>query len=124
MTSLRIPIDPAAETPPFEQLRVGILSATAAGTLTPGERLPTVRGLAAELDLAPGTVARAYRELETAGVVETRGRAGTFVGLDSDPVRREAQRAAGELVSRMRELGLRDGEVIALVTDALTAAPE
>ena len=47
--------------------------------LPPGTRLPTVRELAGQLGLAVNTVARAYRELESAGVLETRGRFGTFV---------------------------------------------
>ena len=49
------------------------------GRLTPGTKLPTVRGLAAELGLAANTIARAYRELEGLGVIETRGRAGSVV---------------------------------------------
>jgi DNA-binding transcriptional regulator YhcF (GntR family) len=44
-----------------------------------GERLPSVRDLAAELGIAPGTVARAYSELESRGVVETEGARGTRV---------------------------------------------
>ena len=45
---------------------------------------PTVRSLASELGLAVNTVARAYRELESASLLETRGRAGTFVGANGD----------------------------------------
>ena len=49
------------------------------GTLEPGERLPTVRQVAADLGLSTGTVAAAWRTLAEAGVVTSRGRAGTFV---------------------------------------------
>jgi DNA-binding transcriptional regulator YhcF (GntR family) len=49
------------------------------GSLLPGDRIPPVRTLAGQLDLAPNTVARAYRELEDGGWIEGRGRAGTFV---------------------------------------------
>jgi len=73
------PPDPTSATPPFEQLRAQVAALVAAGDLAAGERLPTVRGLAEQLGLAAGTVARVYRELEADGVVETRGRAGTFV---------------------------------------------
>ncbi|MXW58335.1 MAG: GntR family transcriptional regulator [Acidimicrobiia bacterium] len=55
------------------------------GQLKPRERLPPIRSMAEELRLAPGTVARAYRELEWEGIVEGRGRAGTFV-VDEPPV--------------------------------------
>ncbi|MCB0995051.1 MAG: GntR family transcriptional regulator [Acidimicrobiales bacterium] len=72
-------VDPASRIPPFEQLRGQLALLVAAGQLRPGARLPAIRDLARELDLAPGTVARAYRELEIAGIVEGRGRRGTFV---------------------------------------------
>ena len=72
-------VDGDAGRPLFDQLRNQVIDAIRDGTLPPGARLPTVRELAGQLGLAVNTVARAYRELETAGVVETRGRFGTFV---------------------------------------------
>jgi DNA-binding transcriptional regulator YhcF (GntR family) len=72
-------IDPGAPDPPFEQLRAQVLASIAAGELPPGTRLPPIRQLAGDLGLAPGTVARAYRELETAGLVVSAGRRGTRV---------------------------------------------
>ncbi|KQN94947.1 GntR family transcriptional regulator [Arthrobacter sp. Leaf69] len=74
-----ISVDLGSATPPFEQIRAQIASLIALGTLAPGTRLPTVRSLAADLGIAPGTVARAYRELEQAGLIETRRRNGTVV---------------------------------------------
>jgi len=68
-----------SSTPPFEQLRQQIAADIASGELAPGERLPTVRSLAESLGLAVNTVARAYRELETIGVIRTEGRRGSFV---------------------------------------------
>ncbi len=65
--------------PPGKQVREGVRRMIERGTLLPGDRLPTVRALAEQLDLAPNTVARAYRELEQEGWLEGRGRAGTFV---------------------------------------------
>lgn len=73
------PPDPGSPDSPFEQLRAQIAARAGDGRLPPGTRLPTVRGLAAELGLAANTVARAYRELEADGVVQTRGRAGTVI---------------------------------------------
>jgi DNA-binding transcriptional regulator YhcF (GntR family) len=72
-------IDPASGDAPYEQVRQQIAVAAEAGVLAPGHRLPTVRSLASDLGLAVNTVARAYRELEADGVVETHGRGGTLV---------------------------------------------
>lgn len=71
--------NPASSVPLFEQLRLNIIERADNGTLAPGTRLPAVRSLAGELGVAPHTVARAYKELEAAGVVITRGRNGTVV---------------------------------------------
>ena len=72
-------IDHDSVVPPFEQLRTQVAAMTVTGELAPGQKLPTVRQLAADLGLAPNTVARAYRELEADGVISTQGRRGTFV---------------------------------------------
>jgi GntR family transcriptional regulator len=63
----------------FEQLRLQVIHLVDNGALPPGTRLPAVRALAERLDVAPHTVARAYKELEAAGIVATRGRNGTTV---------------------------------------------
>ena len=74
-----ISVDLGSPTPPYEQIRLQISALIAAGGLTAGTRLPAVRSLAADLGLAAGTVARAYKELEQAGLIETRRRNGTVV---------------------------------------------
>lgn len=91
--------------PLFDQLRMQIIDAIRSGTLPAGARLPTVRELAGQLDLAVNTVARAYRELEAAGLVETRGRFGTFVaGVDpADAAMADAARAYADAA---RALGM------------------
>lgn len=98
-------VDGRSGAPIFEQLRVGVIDAVRDGRLPPGTRLPTVRDLAGELGLAANTVARAYRELETAGVVETRGRFGTFVAR-SDPADAAMAAAARVYAEAARALGL------------------
>jgi DNA-binding transcriptional regulator YhcF (GntR family) len=98
-------LDPDSTTPLFEQLRRGVIDAVRDGRLTPGTRLPTVRVLAADLGLAVNTVARTYRELETAGIVETRGRQGTFVAR-SDPADAAMAAAARAYADTARALGL------------------
>lgn len=74
-----IVVDQASAIPPFEQLRLQLTVMIEAGTLPADHRLPSVRQLANDLGLANGTVARAYRELESAGLVATNGRHGTVV---------------------------------------------
>lgn len=75
----RIAIDLDTATPPYEQVQAQISSLIAVGELRPGTRLPTVRSLAADLGVAAGTVARAYKELEAAGLVTANRRQGTVV---------------------------------------------
>jgi DNA-binding transcriptional regulator YhcF (GntR family) len=79
---MRIEIDATSSTPPYEQLRSQVAAQVADGRLPAGTRLPTVRQLATDLGVAANTVARAYRELESDGVVATRGRNGTIVSSD------------------------------------------
>jgi DNA-binding transcriptional regulator YhcF (GntR family) len=74
-----IEVDSNGATPPYEQIRVQIMTMINAGTLATGTQLPTIRQLAGDLDIAPGTVARAYTELERAGLVTSRRRRGTVV---------------------------------------------
>lgn len=111
------PIDAAAPEPPYEQVKTAIRKAVARAELRPGDRLPTVRRLATELGLAPNTVARAYRELELAGLVQTRGRGGTFIS--GDEVQRAAREAATAYADRIRALGLSASEGVELARRAL-----
>ncbi len=113
-----ISVDPAVSMPPYEQIRVQVRDAVAAGVLAAGAKLPTVRALADELGLAVNTVARAYRELETDGIIETRGRAGSFVAPQGDAASQQAQTAAREFVERARRLGLDDASALDLVRAA------
>jgi DNA-binding transcriptional regulator YhcF (GntR family) len=116
-----IVIDPSSAVAPFEQLRTGLVDALASGELAAGARLPTVRRLAEDLGVAPGTVARAYRELEASGIIETRGRNGTFVAFDADPARQQLQRAAAAFAAQVRDLHLDAEEALVVVTAALRA---
>jgi DNA-binding transcriptional regulator YhcF (GntR family) len=115
-TGPRIRLDNAHGDAPYEQLRAQIAAQASSGSLAPGTRLPTVRALAAELGIAPNTVARAYRELEHAGVVTTRGRGGTVVnGDDADRATKEAARSYADA---MRALGVGQDEALDLVRRA------
>ena len=108
-----ITVDPEASAPPYEQVREQIRAQVLAGELTPGTKLPTVRRLAGDLGLAVNTVARAYRELEALGAIETRGRAGSVV--TGGGVERAAREAAHDYVARLRALGVGRDEGVALV---------
>lgn len=114
---MNLALDPSSTAPPFEQVREGIRARVESGDLEPGHRLPPVRALAESLDLAANTVARAYKELEALGVVETRGRAGTFVA--GPGVASSARTAASSYVSTVRSLGLSDDEALDAVRRAL-----
>lgn len=107
---------------PYEQVRTQIAEQARSGALPVGYRLPTVRGLAESLGLAANTVAKAYRALETDGVIETRGRNGTFVAAAGSAAARELAAAAQTYAERARRLGLTEEEASAAVRDALRAA--
>ncbi len=108
-------LDPASAVPPFEQVRSQLTAAIESGELPPASQLPTVRRLAGDLGLAVNTVARAYRELELAGLVEGRGRHGTFVAGKPSAERRLATRAAREFSDRMKALGIGEAEMLAIL---------
>lgn len=114
-------IDPESSTAPYEQVRVQLLDRISSGDLAAGAKLPTVRGLADELGIAANTVARAYRELETDHVIETRGRLGSFVATSADPTLRAAQDAARAFAERIRHLGLSETDALGLVKAALAS---
>ncbi|MFC9685668.1 GntR family transcriptional regulator [Streptomyces sp. NPDC056948] len=118
--TLKIDIDDSA--PPYEQVRSRISEQARSGALPVGYRLPTVRGLAESLGLAANTVAKAYRALEADGVIETRGRHGTFVAAAGAAADRELATAAQAYVERARRLGLTEADALAAVRDALRAA--
>ncbi|MCZ4096621.1 MULTISPECIES: GntR family transcriptional regulator [Streptomyces] len=120
--SLRITVAADAATAPFEQVREQIADQARTGRLPVGHKLPTVRGLAEELGLAANTVAKAYRALEADGVVETRGRNGTFVAAAGDAAERQAAAAAAEFAQRAHRLGLDRTAALAAVQEALRAA--
>jgi DNA-binding transcriptional regulator YhcF (GntR family) len=118
--TLKIHVDDGA--PPYEQVRAQISEQARSGTLPVGYRLPTVRGLAESLGLAANTVAKAYRALEADGVIETRGRNGTFVAAAGPAAEREAAAAARTYADRAHRLGLAQDAALAAVRDALRAA--
>jgi DNA-binding transcriptional regulator YhcF (GntR family) len=117
-----VAVDDASPVPPFEQVRAQLAAQITDHVLVVGTRLPTVRRLADDLGLAVNTVARAYRELEAAGLVETRGRGGTVVTAVGDLARARMQQLAQTYAALARDLGINADEAIDLVRAALNPA--
>src|ERR1039457_1083459 len=78
-TRFRFQLDLHSGVPVYRQVIDQVRGAIAAGQLTPGDQLPTVRQLAVDLAINPNTVVRAYRELELGGLLETHQGTGTFI---------------------------------------------
>jgi GntR family transcriptional regulator len=112
MSSPRIVVDVDNGVAPWRQVRDQLVRLISGGVLPVGARLPTIRQLAADLGLAAGTVARAYRELEIEGVLTTGRRQGTVVAAlpshSPDPL----SAAAAEFVAVARSLGASEGEAL------------
>ena len=118
--SLAVGLDEDSAVPPFEQIRAQLESAIVIGLLLPGTSLPTVRQLAADLDVAPNTVGRAYRALEAAGLVRTDGRRGTSVAPPRGPVASAPQRHR-QLEQAARRYLVEAGRLGAGVEEAVNA---
>jgi GntR family transcriptional regulator len=118
---LRIVVDLEVAEPPFEQVRPQLAGLIATGRLLPGDRLPTVRALAADLGLAANTVARAFKELEAAGLVETRRRAGTVVASGEHTADVAVMALAAKFAEAARDAGLDAAAAVDLVRAALKA---
>jgi GntR family transcriptional regulator len=115
-----IHISPHDGVPIYLQIVNQVKYLVAAGRLAPGEELPAIRVLAERLQVNPNTVARAYRELEVAGVVEKRRTAGTYVSAAGSPLaRRERLKILTEridaLLAEARQLGVRTDDVVDLL---------
>ncbi|MGD8150826.1 GntR family transcriptional regulator [Ornithinimicrobium sp. Y1694] len=109
-----VQIDESLPTPVYQQIVDQVVAAIRGGVLVPGEKLPSVRQLAADAGLAPNTVAKAYRQLEEEGHVATRGRGGTVVRGDLAPLS-PGRRGAEEYVAVARRAGLDLEQAIGLV---------
>ena len=117
-----ITIDSTSPTPPFEQVRAQLARQISERTLAVGTRLPTVRQLATDLGLAVNTVARAYRELEEVGLIETRGRSGSFVAAAGHRCREQVREAAQEYARLALRLGFEQDEALAIARAALESS--
>ena len=97
----------------------------AAGRLIAGEELPPIRTLAEKLMVNPNTIARAYRELETAGIVEKRRTAGTYITDQGSPLARRERRKiltdrVDQLLAEAVQMDIDVDEVIKIVQQRFT----
>jgi GntR family transcriptional regulator len=129
---MHLRVSPTDGVPIYLQIVNQVKYLVAAGRLAAGEELPPIRTLADRLTINPNTVARAYRELEVAGVVVKRGTTGTFVSDTGSPLaRKERVRILSEridaLLAETRQLGFTSAELFDLIRrrdQALAAGPE
>lgn len=117
---MQIHISPNDGVPIYLQIVNQVKYLVAAGRLSPGHELPAIRVLAERLVVNPNTVARAYRELESAGVVEKRRTAGTYVADQGSPLaRRERLKILSErldaLLAESRQMNVPLDELVKLL---------
>ena len=118
-------VDPHTGVPIYLQLIEQVKRSVALGVLTPGERLPTVKQLATDLTINPNTVARAYRELERDGVIETSVGRGSFVSQNGVGDRAAAalidvaSSAVDAAVREAKSMGLKPSQVREIFSKAL-----
>jgi len=117
-------VDTSNPTPPYEQLRRQLAELIQSTALAPGDRLPPLRQLAADLGLAIGTVARAYRELESAGLVSSRRGGGTRVSatapsLPDSERRRLLHHHASSFFRQAALLGADEQQILGAISQAL-----
>lgn len=99
---MQIHVSPNDGVPIYQQIVNQMRYLAASGRLTAGEQLPPVRKLAEQILVNPNTVARAYRELEQAGVIESRQGSGSFVAEKVSPLsRRERTRILNERIDML-----------------------
>ena len=122
-------LKPSTGQPLYLQLMQQIRHAIENGALQDGDQLPGIRTLAEELLVSPNTVAKAYSELEHAGVLDLRHGSGAFVSVSrrarllADRVR-AAERRVGNLIEDLRAVGLLDEEIRRLFEAALVRQSE
>lgn len=124
--TVAVRLDTHDPTPAYEQLRRQLATAIVSRSVAVGTRLPTVRQLAADLGIAPGTVMRTYSELEAGGLVVTRRGGGTIVADVAhahSPGERQHLLAsqAAIFVGQVRLPGITDEAIVEAVRRALGA---
>jgi GntR family transcriptional regulator len=106
--------------PIYQQIINQVKYLVASGRLIPGDELPAIRVLAEQLLVNPNTVAKAYRELESQGVVESRHGSGTYISDEGSPLKKKEllkalQERADTLLAEGLQMGMELEEILELV---------
>jgi len=123
--SRRFHLDLRADSPIYQQIVDQIKAQIASGALKPGDQLPTVRALAADLRINFNTVARAYRMLDEERIISTQQGRGTYITEKPPPkvterMRRESlETLARRYISEATRLGFTDSEIRQMVVEQL-----
>jgi GntR family transcriptional regulator len=117
-------LDFRSSQPIYEQIISQYKYLTLQGYLKPGDAIPSVRKLAMDLGITPGTVAKAYREMEKQGLIETLRGKGTFIAGMPDKIRDEGviDKVKEELKIQCMELiyqGLDKKEIVQILEEIL-----
>jgi len=120
--AFRFRLDLASGVPVYRQIIDQVQGGIAAGSLQPGDQLPTVRQVAVDLAINPNTVVRAYRELEIRGILETQQGTGTFISRqkikrDDLARRRQLSQLVNEFISRAGAAGFTVAELMEQLQD-------
>jgi GntR family transcriptional regulator len=120
-----IQIRPSSDVPIHRQISDGVRMAVSSGRLQVGDELPSVRGMAVRLRVNPNTVARAYRDLEAQGVLETRRGRGSYIARRAGKGSKRGTQAviearAGEFIEVARQGGMSDEEIVKVLQRHLT----
>ena len=111
-------LDPSSGVPFYRQIIDQVLLAVGDGRLKAGGQLPTVRQLAVDLSVNLNTVAKAYREMEIRGIVQTQQGTGTFIAAREGAKSRERRKALADLVDRF----IANGEALGIPLEDLLEA--
>lgn len=119
---IQFALDQRSGVPAYRQIIDQVLGGIAAGTLRPGDQLPTVRQLAVDLAINPNTVVRAYRELEIREVLATQQGTGTFLtdkkpAVDGLERQRRIGQLCGDLLARAGAEGIEIADIIGYLNE-------
>src|SRR5688500_6026840 len=126
---MQLHVSPADGVPIYLQIVNQVKYLVSSGGMAAGEEMPPIRTLAEQLLINPNTVARAYRELELAGVVEQRRTAGMYVSGGASPLAlRERLKVLGRrvdaLLAEARQMDVSLADVVGLIRQRDRAMPQ
>ncbi|MCJ8014010.1 GntR family transcriptional regulator [Paenibacillus sp. KQZ6P-2] len=111
--------------PIYLQIMNHIKRQIVSGLLQPGDKIPSVRELAADLQINPNTIQRTFQELEREEVVETKRGLGRYVTSEESKIMAIKKEMAGDLLHQfihgMQELGFKNQDIVTIVKEAVTA---